>query len=104
MPTYKCLSEYNTCNSAKESYSRLSNHLAFLQGNPKDSRKACYKCGNPGYTVMTCPVCNSERQSKPAHGAMKNVEYSFKPNKSKKVFFETTVKKQGKKKCAVKHA
>ena len=58
---YKYLSEFNTGNSGKESYSRHSNHLAFMQGNLKDSGKTWYSCGNPGYTVRTCPVCNSKR-------------------------------------------
>ena len=69
---YKYLNEYNTGNSCrKESYSGHSNHLAFMQGNPKDSGKACYECGNPGYAVRTCPVCNSKKESKPAEGVLK---------------------------------
>ena len=40
---YKYLSEFNTGNSGKESYSRHSNHLAFMQGNPKDGGKACFQ-------------------------------------------------------------
>ena len=101
---YKYLNEFNTGNSGKESYSRHSNHLAFMQGNPKDSGKACYSCGNPGYTVRTCPVCNSKKESKPAQGVLKKKEYSPKPQKSKKVSFATVGKKHGKKESDKKHA
>lgn len=73
---YKYLNEYNTSNSAKESYSRHSNYLAFLQGNPKDSGKACYNSGNPGYIVRTCPVCNTKMQQNPEQGALKKKESS----------------------------
>ena len=93
---YKYLSEYNTGSSGIESYSRPSNHLAFMQGNPKGSGKACYKCDNPGYTVRTCLVFNSKRESKPSQGAFKKKECSPKPQKSKTVSFATTVKKLSK--------
>ena len=101
---YKYLNEYNTGNSGKESYSRHSNHLAFMQGNSKDSVKACYNCGNQGYTVRTCPVCNSKKESKPAQGVLKKKEYSPKPQKFKKVSFATTVKKKGRREGEKKRA
>ena len=74
-----------------------------MQGNPKDSGKACYSCGNPGYTVRTFPVCNSKKESKPAQGVLKKKEYSPKPQKSKKVSFATVGKKHGKKEGGKKH-
>ena len=102
---YKYLSEFNQGNFGKESYSRHSNHLAFLQGNPKDSEKSCYTCGNPGNTVRACPVCNSKKESKPAYVLKQKKEFPDRGNKTKNgKTFVTTRKKPNKKASSKKHA